>query len=311
MKRTISSKLAYKILEFTKNKGIIYDEQHFASYIEKKKIENSMEYKLPLIEEKLHKASYIEGMKYYIINPKKNAKKKKLIFYLHGGSYIDNPIIFHWTFLKKLAKKTKATIILPIYLKVPVSDYKKSHEVVLKLYEKVTKKYNTDNLTIMGDSAGGGFALALAQTVALKELVKPNNLILISPWLDTRLNNKVIKEFEEFDPCLDRKYLKEVGLLWTNNDDNYLVNPIEGNLTNLPKISLYIGFNEMLYPDCLLFREKCKENDVPLKFVFDRNMYHCYPLYPISDGRKATRQIIRTINKESYPDWFKNIFNIK
>ncbi len=41
----------------------------------------------------------------------------------------------------------------------------------------------------MGDSAGGGLALALEEKLSQEEIEMPEKTILISPWLDTRLTN--------------------------------------------------------------------------------------------------------------------------
>jgi len=53
-----------------------------------------------------------------------------------------------------------------------------------------------DDLIMMGDSAGGGFALALAQKLKNESIDQPAQIILLSPWLDITLTNPDIKEID-------------------------------------------------------------------------------------------------------------------
>ena len=46
-----------------------------------------------------------------------------------------------------------------------------------------------EKLTIMGDSAGGGMSLALAQKFREECLPQPSNIVLLSPWLDITMTN--------------------------------------------------------------------------------------------------------------------------
>lgn len=55
------------------------------------------------------------------------------------------------------------------------------------------------DLILMGDSAGGGFVLALAQFMKQEEVPQPSQLILLSPWLDLSLSNPNIKEIDPSD----------------------------------------------------------------------------------------------------------------
>ena len=81
----------------------------------------------------------------------------------------------------------------------------------------------------MGDSAGGGMALALTQKIGKEELTKPSKTILISPWLDVTMENSEIKKVQEKDKMLNAEILKLAGISYAreeNDTKNYLVSPI-------------------------------------------------------------------------------------
>ena len=81
------------------------------------------------------------------------------------------------------------------------------------LYKKVIQQVEPSNLVVMGDSAGGGLALALVEKMGEENIAMPNQTILISPWLDVRMNNPKIAEIEENEVrfeelhCEDSEYL--------------------------------------------------------------------------------------------------------
>ena len=66
---------------------------------------------------------------------------------------------------------------MPIYPKVPHRDYRTTFELLNKLYPHLLNKVDDPNqMTIMGDSAGGQIALAFAQK--LKKITCHNLVIL-------------------------------------------------------------------------------------------------------------------------------------
>ena len=56
----------------------------------------------------------------------------------------------------------------------------------------------------MGDSAGGGLALGLEETLSLNNKQLPAKTILISPWLDTSMTNPKIDEIQPRDKVLNK-----------------------------------------------------------------------------------------------------------
>ena len=111
-KRSVKSKLiedAIKVSGFKKRNSKY---ENIYKNIKEKYVEDNQLYVFPkiLLKSKVEKQTY-KNMDYYIFNKGKPMK----IFYLHGGSYFSNPLIFHITFLDNLAQMLKCEIILPIY----------------------------------------------------------------------------------------------------------------------------------------------------------------------------------------------------
>ena len=89
----------------------------------------------------------------------------------------------------------------------------------------------------------------------------PNKTILISPWLDVRLENPKIDEVQKEDKELNKEALKVAGIAYAGNDgiNSYLVNPIDGDLSKLGNITIFTGTSDILNPDVHVLEEKAKE----------------------------------------------------
>ena len=225
------------------------------------------------------------GRKVFIITPKDTQKSEKVILYLHGGSYVAETSNNHWRFLEKLVKDINATIILPDYPLTPKYTYKDVFTMITPLYKEIIEEVNTNNLILMGDSAGGGMALALLEKLGEENIEMPSKTILISPWLDVRLENSEIDSVQKYDKDLNKETLKLAGKAYAGNDgiDSYLVNPIDGDLTKLKNVTIFTGTNDILNPDVHLLQERANEINVDIEVKEYKNAGHIWIINENSD----------------------------
>ncbi|MGN7476247.1 alpha/beta hydrolase fold domain-containing protein [Solibacillus silvestris] len=237
----------------------------------------------------------LNHMLYYTINEQQNPKK--VIFYFHGGAYINDPLIFHWRYLVKLAQQTNFTIVVPIYPKLPRSTYKECFEAIHNLYDELTAKYDSPFI-FMGDSAGGGLALAFAQDVKLQSKKQPQHIVLHSPWLDIRGENPRYKELEKLDPMLGIRGAQELGRMWAKDVDltDYRVSPLHGDLTEIGQITLFVGTGELLLVDAQMFLDKANKQEIKINYYEYPKMNHVFPVFPIPEAKKALQMLVKIIN---------------
>lgn len=204
------------------------------------------------------------GRNIFIVTPKNRSKTNIKILYFHGGSYVAEATKQHWDFIEKIVNDTGATVILPDYPLTPKYNYKDVFQMTVPLYKEIIERIDTNQLIIMGDSAGGGLALALEEKVGTENLPMPARTILISPWLDVRLTNPQINEVQKKDKQLNKETLKLAGIAYAGEDgiDSYLVNPIDGDLTKLKNITILTGTHDILNPDVHLLKQKAEEQEV-------------------------------------------------
>ncbi len=223
---------------------------------------------------------------------------KKQILYLHGGGYVHGFNQLHWLFLKTLAQTLNCTIIAPDYPVAPEFTYHDSFAMVIPLYKKLVSEMGGENLIIMGDSSGGGFALALAQKMKEEKIEMASQIIMISPWLDITLRNRDIPALDSQDPILGVKGLRRAGLSYAGdtNPNNYLLSPINGPVDGLGKITIFIGTKDILLADTRKFKAIAEGKGIEINYYEYEEMLHIWPLFNLPESKKAIDQIHRLVN---------------
>ena len=221
-----------------------------------------------------------DGRNIFILSPKGEKKSDMVILYLHGGSYMGAMTNEHWNLYKDLINDLGCTIVAPDYPLTPKYNYKDVENMMYPFYEMFVEKINTENFVFMGDSAGGGLALSITQKAGENNLKLPKRLILISPWLDVRLENPEIDEVQKRDPVLFKPTLKLAGEIYAGDDgiDNTFVNPIDGYIGNLPEITIYTGTNDILNPDVYKFKERLNNNGINIDIRETQGAVHIWIL---------------------------------
>ena len=69
-------------------------------------------------------------------------------------------------------------------------------------------------MILMGDSAGGGLSLAVTEQLKADGIRLPDELILLSPWVDVSMENEQIPKYESRDPFLSIQPLLIAGMIY-------------------------------------------------------------------------------------------------
>lgn len=304
--RVTSTEEVVQIFFQTQEKYI--DEDACTAYIEKCAVTNAKDYELPtaskLFVESEVVLTEIEGVQAVVITPENtfseivetgdaaisadttetiiNAEDvDNVIVFVHGGAYFGNLSNGNIRYCDLLCGNTGATIIIPIYSLAPVSTYETAYEEMHTVWNFVQETYTNAQIDMIGSSAGGGLSAGFCEDLALTGGTQPDHLILYSPWVDITMSNEDIADYEEADRLLAPYGLKRMGAIWAGDTDttDYHVSPIYGDLSGLQNVTIFVGTNEIFYPDDELFSEKLDEAGVDVTFVVGEDMWHVYPLY--------------------------------
>ncbi|MBI9051232.1 MAG: alpha/beta hydrolase [Anaerolineaceae bacterium] len=222
-------------------------------------------------------------------------RSRKAVLYLHGGAYTIGPMIPQWARMRDLVEDTHCTVALLDYPKAPEHQCEQTLMVCMEAFDRLAMAFGADNVILMGDSAGGGLALALSMHRKVLAKSLPAHLILISPWLDVSMSNPQIPEYEALDLSLDPVGLRVQGGYYAGklscNDPR--VSPMFGDMAGQPAMDVYVGTHELFYPDCRDFCTKYAAQDVTLHAY--EEMQHDWVMMPIPEGNQAIKEIVSII----------------
>ena len=128
------------------------------------------------------KTSEFKGKKCPLIafDPKIADKETEItFFYFHGGAYVMNSNPFHFDFIVKVMKETgrPCSLLFADYPLAPDVAHEALFDSIYNMYLENVKSRPNQKIVIMGDSAGGGISLILAQRIAA---AKKNGRFLVN-----------------------------------------------------------------------------------------------------------------------------------
>jgi len=223
----------------------------------------------------------------------------KHVIYFHGGGYSLEATNLHFSLIKKLIDHSHAPFTFVDYPLAPESTVDETLSMAMESYEYLLDKYPLDNFILMGDSAGGGLALALALKIRDKKLKQAEKIILLSPWLDLGCNHPKISELASLDTILDVSSLRKIGDLYRGSHEEIdpIVSPSNGQFDGLGEIHVFVGTHEIFYYDCIELIDHHLNEDVKIKtYVYDE-MPHDWLLLPIPESKKAILEVVEIINQ--------------
>lgn len=182
------------------------------------------------------------------------------VLYLHGGAYVAGNPDSHKALTSHLAKFADAHVVVPDYRLAPEHACPAAINDAVAVYKALLEQgVPPEQLSIAGDSAGGGLALATLQTLKATGVALPSSVVLYSPWVDLTLS-----ELNDTDQevMLSEAWLAHAANVYAGKDtktgkDTHVskdtrapeCSPIYGDLTGLPPVLIQVGSDEILLND--------------------------------------------------------------
>jgi len=228
----------------------------------------------------------------YVVTPR-GIDPEVTLFYVHGGGYTAPLDPFHLRYVTRLARDLRARVVLPTYPLTPTHNWRDSHEM---LAAELTHWAGRGRVVLCGESAGGGIALALAETLRDRGGPQPWRLLLVSPWVDLTTSTPETKAFDAIDPWLFLGKVYAYADWWAGDPEDLgrpEVSPALGTLDGLPPALLFCGTRDLLLPGCRLLVDRAAASDWDLTYLEAPGLLHVFPLLPfIPEARRAHRHTL-------------------
>lgn len=224
-----------------------------------------------------------------------NFDEQNIILYLHGGSYALGSIQSHKAMISHFSSVLSANILFIEYGLAPEHPFPDGLNDILKVYRNLINIYPKTNISIIGDSAGGGLAVSLINRVIKENLKMPTSVIMISPWLNLKCDTESFERRKEMDPILSKDMLLEYADYYVDGNDLDEADPSQRSFNSFPPLFILVGSNEILFDDSKHFFEKIKPLQPTIKIKEYKNQNHVWLLTDIkSNASKNALADIKT-----------------
>ncbi|SHI49107.1 Acetyl esterase/lipase [Dethiosulfatibacter aminovorans DSM 17477] len=235
----------------------------------------------PGIKSKKIRINGIEGEWIY----RDEIDRSKVIVYFHGGGYTHGTEKKYRLIIGEMVKETGINTFMFDYRLAPEHPYPAAFEDAVKAYDFLVKEgVQGRDMIFMGDSAGGGLALALSLYLKDKGRELPGKILAMSPWTDLAGTGESIRKNEKTELFVPEKLLNEYsrGYVGRDNPRNPYISPLYGNLEGLPDTYINVGSHETLLDDSTRMHEKLIESGVNSTLSIGEGLFHCYPLWALA-----------------------------
>lgn len=244
------------------------------------------------------------GQSVYTVSPQgQTSLSGGSVLYLHGGAYVRPITRFHWHLIEELVHLTGCTITVPLYPLAPEHTCQQTVGFVRTIYDGLLAQApdGAPATTLMGDSAGGGLALALTTILCDQGVPLPSQLILITPWVDVDSAHPMLAQTARRDPMLAIDGAREAGRLYAGAlpTNHPWVSPIHADLHGLPPTTILAGTRDLSHHDAVDLAHKARSQGSSVDLRLGQDMIHVWPLLPIPEGRQARVEIAELIRRKS------------
>lgn len=205
------------------------------------------------------------------------SRPDRALLYLHGGGYVSGGPGHYRHFLWRMADALAATVFLPAYRLAPEHPFPAALEDAAEAYLHLAAGASrAQNLFVMGDSAGGGLALALLLKLRDEGRPLPLAAVAMSPWTDLALTGASLRDNAAADPMMNASHLPGIARLYLGGTDprTPYASPLYGEVTGLPPVLIQVGSDEILRDDAVRMAEKLARDNPRSRLEIWRRMPH-------------------------------------
>lgn len=222
------------------------------------------------------------------------ASREHVVLHLHGGGFVMGSCASHRGLSAWVSAAAGVQVALPDYRLAPEHPFPAGLDDALAAYRGLLARgFSAASITILGDSAGGGLALAMLQALRDAKVPLPAAGVLLSPWVDLTGSGESLHTRAASDPWLAPALLVPLGKLYAGALDSAdpRVSPLFGNFEGLPPLLVQVGDQEILLSDSTRLAERARAADVEVMLEVADELWHVYqllaPLLPDANAALA------------------------
>jgi acetyl esterase/lipase len=217
----------------------------------------------------------------------------RVLMFFHGGGYCSGSIVSHRRMVTEAGRAAKVRTLAVAYRLAPEHPFPAAYDDALTAwYFLRNERIPAGRISVGGDSAGAGLAVALISRLRQAHEELPACAWLVSPWTDLTMSGSTLTTKDAVDPIIHKQYLNELA-------DAYLpagidrkdprVSPLYADFKDFSPILIQVGSAETLLDEAIRFAGAAGAADVSVTLEIWPHMIHAWHLWNahLELGRRA------------------------
>jgi monoterpene epsilon-lactone hydrolase len=207
---------------------------------------------------------------------------RHVVMYFHGGVYVLGDAFLAAELASQVGRRTSAKVVSVDYRLAPEHPYPAAVDDALAAYEALLRNGTAArDIAFVGESAGGGLAIATMVNAREHGLPLPTAAFVMSPYVDLTLAGATMETKREADPLLSPEALRPRVTDYTAGQDASLglISPIFAELSGLPPLIIQVGSHEVLLDDAIRLAGVAASADVEVTLDITPGVPHVFQAY--------------------------------
>ena len=204
----------------------------------------------------------------------RRSEPERVVFYLYDSEFCFPMREKEWKYIFHLMETLNAEFFVPAYPLAPEAGCEEVYRFLTRAYRS-RLSMNKESIVLMGSGAGGLLALSLAEMIWQEGLPRPQQLVLLTPVLDTEFfdvkergrleellsKRRLLKSFNRSMDYLNRHWIRDMA------GKVEFTSPVYGDLTDIcEKITLISGTEDVNNGSARLLCDKLQNTGNAVRF---------------------------------------------
>lgn len=203
------------------------------------------------------------------------ARKDRAILFIHGGGYHLGDAASYRGFGSHIAALTRCPVFLMDYPLAPEHRFPAAYDAAIRARDWIARS-GVERIALVGDSAGGGLALAL-QGVPMSNS-RLAGICVFSPWTDLALTGKSFADPSTHDPVFKPEVLAGLARSYLGgaNPRDGRASPLFSIPDDLAPLYIQVGSDELLLDDSQSYAQLAAQKGGEVRLDVFEGMHHVF-----------------------------------
>ncbi len=231
-------------------------------------------------EDVTYRHTEIGGVPGILVTPLECDRSQVLLF-MHGGGFALGSSASHRKLAGHVAKALGVSAFVLDFRLAPETKFPgQIHDGIAVYRALLGAGHRPEDLTPIGDSAGGNLAISMTFEIRNQGLPLPLQVITMSPWLNMENDGVTIETNDATDFLITRAGLQgniDRYIEGATSPTNPMANPLYQDFTGFPRLYITAGDIESLFDDSVRLNQLALDAGVDVTFSIGEGMQHVYP----------------------------------